>query len=150
MSENSFPPSVRPTLRYIWAKFRLHSPLCALHLAQIPTRGACGVPQTVTHICQKAIFRHALGMFSEALRILDQNTVKYMIEELQKQLEDEKAAAIRERAAVIKEKDAEREAAIKEKDAEKEAVIKEKAAVIMEKDAEIAELKKQLEAVRPG
>ena len=56
-------------------------------------------------------------MFSEALRILDQNTVKYMIEELQKQLEDEKA---------------------------------EKAAAIKEKDAEIAELKKQLEAVRPG
>ena len=44
-----------------------------------------------------------------------------MIEELQKQLEDEKAAAIREKAAVIK-----------------------------EKDAEIAELKKQLEAVRQG
>ena len=62
-----------------------------------------------------------LGMFSEALRILDQNTVKYMIEELQKQLEDEKAAAIREKAAVIK-----------------------------EKDAEIAESKKQLEAVRQG
>ena len=56
-------------------------------------------------------------MFSEALRILDQNTVKYMIEELQKQLE--------------------------EKDAEK-------AAVIREKDAEIAELKRQLEALRPG
>ena len=124
MSENSFPASVRPTSRYtvgvpwdIWAKFRLHSPLCALHLAQIPTRGAFGVQQTVTNICQKAIFRHALGMFSEALRILDQNTVKYMIEELQKQLEDEKA---------------------------------EKAAAIKEKDAEIAELKKQLEAVRPG
>ena len=28
-------PSARPTLRYIWTKFRLHSPLCALHLAQI-------------------------------------------------------------------------------------------------------------------
>ena len=72
-----------------------------------------------------AMLRHrpeeVLGMFSEALRILDQNTVKYMIEELQKQLEDEKAAAIREKAAVIK-----------------------------EKDAEIAELKKQLEAVRQG
>ena len=27
--------SARPTLRYIWAKFRLHSPLCALHLGQI-------------------------------------------------------------------------------------------------------------------
>ncbi|MCI8577982.1 MAG: hypothetical protein HFG64_10835, partial [Lachnospiraceae bacterium] len=65
-----------------------------------------------------------LGMFSEALRILDQNTVKYMIEELQKQLEDEKA----EKAAVIKEKDAE----------------------IKERDAEIEELKKQLETVRPG
>ncbi len=63
-------------------------------------------------------------MFSEALRILDQNTVKYMIEELQKQLEDEKA----EKAAVIKEKDAE----------------------IKERDAEIEELKKQLETVRPG
>ena len=39
-----------------------------------------------------AMLRHrpeeVLGMFSEALRILDQNTVKYMIEELQKQLED--------------------------------------------------------------
>ena len=78
-----------------------------------------------------AMLRHrpeeVLGMFSEALRILDQNTVKYMIEELQKQLEDEKAE----------------KAAIKEKDAEKAAAIK-------KKDAEIAELKKQLEAVRQG
>ena len=78
-----------------------------------------------------AMLRHrpeeVLGMFSEALRILDQNTVKYMIEELQKQLEDEKAE----------------KAAIKEKDAEKAAAIK-------KKDADIAELKKQLEAVRQG
>jgi len=71
-----------------------------------------------------------LGMFSEALRILDQNTVKYMIEELQKQLEDKDT----EKALIIKEKDAE----IKERDAE-----------IKERDAEIAELKRQLEAVRP-
>ena len=70
-----------------------------------------------------------LGMFSEALRILDQNTVKYMIEELQKQLEEEKT----EKEEVIKEKD---------------AVISEKDAVINEKDAVIAELKKQLEAIR--
>jgi len=60
----------------------------------------------------------------------------------QKQLEDEKA----EKAAAIREKTA----VIKEKDAEREAVIKEKAAVIREKDEEIAELKKQLEAVRQG
>ena len=81
-----------------------------------------------------AMLRHrpeeVLGMFSEALRILDQNTVKYMIEELQKQLEDKDT----EKALIIKEKDAE----IKERDAE-----------IKERDAEIAELKRQLEAVRP-
>ncbi len=74
-----------------------------------------------------AMLRHrpeeVLGMFSEALRILDQNTVKYMIEELQKQLED--------------------------KDTEKALIIKEKDAEIKERDAEIAELKRQLEAVRP-
>ena len=62
-----------------------------------------------------------LGMFSEALRILDQNTVKYMIEELQTQLEDERA--------------------------EKAAMIKEKEATINKKDAEIAELKRMLEAI---
>ena len=41
-----------------------------------------------------------LGMFSEALKILDQNTVKYMIEELQKEL-DEKTAMLDEKEAVI-------------------------------------------------
>ncbi len=69
-----------------------------------------------------------LGMFSEALRILDQNTVKYMIEELQKQLEDERA----EKAATIKERD---------------AAVNEKIATINKKDAEIAELKRMLEAI---
>lgn len=44
-----------------------------------------------------------LGMFSEALRILDENTVKYMIEELQKKVE-EKDAAINEKDTVINEK----------------------------------------------
>ena len=76
-----------------------------------------------------------LGMFSEALRILDQNTVKYMIGELQKQLE--------EKASIIKEKEAEKAFIIKEKDAERASIIK-------EKDAEIAELKKQLEAIHSG
>lgn len=40
-----------------------------------------------------------LGMFSEALRILDENTVKFMIEELQKK--------VGERDAAIEEKDKE-------------------------------------------
>ena len=41
-----------------------------------------------------------LGMFSEALRILDQNTIKYMIEMQQKELE-EKAAQLEEKDAAI-------------------------------------------------
>ena len=64
-----------------------------------------------------------LGMFSEALKILDQNTVKYMIEELQKEIE-EKDAVI---AAVTKEKE--------------DAI----AAAAKETDAELAALRKQLE-----
>ena len=51
-----------------------------------------------------------MGMFSEALKIPDQNTVKYMIEELQKKLEKKDAviaAAARAKDVAIKEKDAE-------------------------------------------
>ena len=76
-----------------------------------------------------------LGMFSEALRILDQNTIKYMIEMQQKNLE-EKEAQLKERDIWLKEKElqlSERDIAIKEKDIQ-----------LSEKDAEIAELKKQL------
>lgn len=92
-----------------------------------------------------------LGMFSEALRILDQNTIKYMIDELEKDLE-EKEAVLREKAAEIKEKEAvlkEKDAAIKEKEAvieEKEAVLKEKDAVLKEKDAALKERDAKLEA----
>ena len=43
-----------------------------------------------------------LGMFSEALRILDENTAKYMIEELQKKVE-EKDALLDRKDAVIHE-----------------------------------------------
>ena len=35
VSENSFPPSVRPTLRYIWLSFRQRSPLRLRHSSQI-------------------------------------------------------------------------------------------------------------------
>ena len=70
-----------------------------------------------------------LGMFSEALKILDQNTVKYMIEELQKKVE--------ERDAVIDKKDA----VIKTITAERDNKIN----ALAEKDAEIEALKKQLE-----
>ena len=73
-----------------------------------------------------------LGMFSEALKILDQNTVKYMIEELQKEL-DEKTAMLDEKEAVIAAAAKEKEAAI---------------AAVKEKDAELVALKKQLEHYR--
>ncbi len=85
-----------------------------------------------------------LGMFSEALRILDHNTVKYMIEELQKELE--------EKSAILEEKDAVIAAAAKEKDAVIAAAAKEKdaaiAAITKEKDAELAVLRQQLEYYR--
>ncbi len=64
-----------------------------------------------------AMLRHrpeeVLGMFSEALRILDHNTVKYMIDEFQKELA-EKTAQLTEKSTQL----AERDAAITEKDAE--------------------------------
>ena len=54
-----------------------------------------------------------LGMFSEALRILDQNTVKYMIDEYQKELAEktallaEQSTQLAEQASQLAEKDAE-------------------------------------------
>ena len=48
----------------------------------------------VPHGCLRAMLRQrpeeVLEMFSEALRILDENTVKYMIEELQKKVEEKR------------------------------------------------------------
>lgn len=70
-----------------------------------------------------------LGMFSEALKILDQNTIKYMIEMQQKELE-EKEAQLKERDAVISEKD---------------TVISQRDIMIEAQKEEIAKLQKQLE-----
>ena len=105
-----------------------------------------------------------INMFSEALKILDENTVHYMIEEMQKQI-DENKKAIAEKDNAIAEKDsaiAEKDSAIAEKDsviAEKDSAIAEKDNVIEEKTvlldkskaelanalAEIDRLKKQLQ-----
>ena len=92
-----------------------------------------------------------LGMFSEALKILDQNTVKYMIEELQREL-DEKSVLLEEKEAAIRKTAREKEAAIREATREKEAAIqkaaREKDTAIREKEDEIAELKRQLESYK--
>lgn len=70
-----------------------------------------------------------LGMFSEALRILDQNTMRYMVEELEKELE-EKKNIIEEKEKALTEKDA----VLKGIKAENESM-----------KAEIEELRKRME-----
>lgn len=69
-----------------------------------------------------------LGMFSEALRILDENTAKFMIEELQKKVE--------ERDTVIEEKDLMLD--------KKEALLNEQNSTIDKINAENEALKRQL------
>ena len=70
-----------------------------------------------------------LNMFSEALRILDDNTAQYMVDEMKKE--------IQEKDELIVEKDI----AIAEKDAAFDAAINEKNMALAKKDAEIAALK---------
>lgn len=81
------------------------------------------------------VWPEELGMFSEALRILDENTAKFMIEELQKKVE-EKDAEISKKDAVIEEKDL-----ILDK---KEALLNELNSTIDKINAENEALKKQL------
>ena len=76
-----------------------------------------------------------LRMFSEALRILDENTAKFMIEELQKKVE-EKDAEINKRDAVIEEKDLML--------GKKEALLNEQNSTIDKINAENEALKRQL------
>ena len=53
--------------------------------------------------------KEAVGMFSEALRIMDENTVKYMIDEQAQRIDeqaqriDEQAQTINEQAQIIRE-----------------------------------------------
>lgn len=95
-------------------------------------------------------------MFSEALRILDQNTLKYMIEELQKEMKEQKEqleTAIEEKDAFFVElakKDAElteKDVKLTEKDAklaERDSELAKKDAALEARDNEIAELKRLL------
>lgn len=69
--------------------------------------------------------KELVSMFSEALRILDQDTAQLMVDEMRKEMEEEKALHKRE---------------IEKKD----AIIEKKDAQLEEKDAEIALLKAQL------
>ena len=90
-----------------------------------------------------------LGMFSEALRILDQNTLKYMIEELQKEMKEQKEqleTAIEEKDAFFVEL-AKKDAELTEKDVkltERDSELAKKDAALEARDNEIAELKRLL------
>lgn len=76
-----------------------------------------------------------LGMYSEALRILDRNTVHYMIEEQKKELEENKRKLDQNKRELDQNK---RELE------QKQIALQEQAQRLQEKDATIEELKRQL------
>ena len=93
--------------------------------------------------------KEMINMFSDALRELDRNTERYMVEELNKEVNALKEAMAAEKEAMA----AEKEAMIAEKEAmitENEAMATEKEAMIAENEAmakRIAELEAQLQAL---
>ena len=66
--------------------------------------------ETLYQMCQNV--ENVMGFFSEELREMDRNTVRYMIDELQKEVDSQKAllqkkdAALAENATALAEKDA--------------------------------------------
>ena len=81
--------------------------------------------ETLYQMCRNV--ENVMGFFSEELREMDRNTVRYMIDELQKEVDTQKAL-LEEKDTVI---------------AEKDAVLAEKDAIIAKKDALIASLQSQ-------
>ena len=98
--------------------------------------------ETLYQMCRNV--ENIMGFFSEELREMDRNTVRYMIDELQKEV-DVQNATIAENAAVIAENNAviaEKESLIAEKDsalAEKDSALAEKDSALAEKDSALAE-----------
>ena len=98
--------------------------------------------ETLYQMCRNV--ENIMGFFSEELREMDRNTVRYMIDELQKEV-DVQNATIAENTAVIAEMNAaiaEKESLIAEKDsalAEKDSALTEKDSALAEKDSALAE-----------
>ena len=78
-----------------------------------------------------------LTMFSDALKILDHNTVQYMIDEMQNTIDDQKAQ-ISDAHSQLADKDSQL--------ADKDSQLADKDSLINDQAAEIAALKKQLAA----
>ena len=81
--------------------------------------------ETLYQMCRNV--ENVMDFFSEELREMDRNTVRYMIDELQKEVDTQKAL-LEEKDTVI---------------AENAAVLAEKDAIIAKKDALIASLQSQ-------
>lgn len=79
--------------------------------------------------------KEMIYMFSEALRQMDKNMERYMVEEMQKELEDLKIS-IQENRSLLKEK----ESMLQEKD----SMLQEKDSMLQEKDKLIQELKQKI------
>ena len=77
-----------------------------------------------------------LGMWSEALRMLDENSLKYYVDELREQVKKAEEKAEEERKKIEEEK--------KKAEEEKDVLLQERNSALAEKDAEIEALKKQL------
>ena len=80
-----------------------------------------------------------VGMWSEALRILDENSLKYYVEELKEELDKEKLRT-QEMSAELLEKDT----ALNEKNAK----LREQEAALSKNEADIEKLKKELETLK--
>ena len=97
--------------------------------------------ETLYQMCRNV--ENIMGFFSEELREMDRNTVRYMIDELQKEV-DVQNATIAENAAVIAENNAviaKNNAVIAEMNAaiaEKESLLAEKDSALAEKDSALA------------
>jgi septal ring factor EnvC (AmiA/AmiB activator) len=76
--------------------------------------------------------KELMHMFSEALRIMDRNLEKYMVEEAQKEAEDTQRKLAEAKAAL----------------ADTEAALADKEAALADKDAQIAELEAKLAALK--
>ena len=92
-----------------------------------------------------------LTMFSDALKILDNNTVQYMIDEMQNTIDDQKAQ-LSAKESQLADKDsqlADKDSQLADKDsqlADKDSQLTDMHSLINNQAAEIAALKKQLAA----
>lgn len=91
--------------------------------------------------------KELIGMYSEALRIMDQNTIKLMIDEQKEQLEEQKSVIARQEQTISLQQTriTQNEETLRQTSAELEQTN----AALAEKDSLIAELKKQLNSPRP-